>query len=87
VAQPGGDAWLSDPPSRQATTTDWPWNARAQALTSLADLRNDPGISSGSAENSSSGRTSIKTGPVGIPTKRTSLSGEIVLRTDMMRPC
>ncbi|KAJ8138511.1 hypothetical protein OY671_008276, partial [Metschnikowia pulcherrima] len=45
---------------------------RAQASTSSADLRNDPGISSGSAENSSSGRTSIKTGPVGIPTKRTS---------------
>src|SRR3546814_30456 len=53
---------------------------------SAAARRNVPGISSGSVANSSSGRTSITTGPDGMPTRRTSLSDEIVFKTGMMRP-
>src|SRR2546423_9751839 len=45
-----------------------------------------PGISRGSAAKSFSVRTSIRTGVFAVPIKRASLSGDISVNDDMMRP-
>jgi hypothetical protein len=50
-------------------------------------FRIDPGISRGLEPKSSFERTSISAGHRGVPTKRASLSPEIELMADTLRPC
>jgi hypothetical protein len=63
-----------------------PAKAGPQSAMAAASRRAAPGIRRGSAAKSASGRTSIRTGPLGEPSRRTSLSGEMVVKADMRRP-
>jgi hypothetical protein len=69
------------------TTAERPAKSWAQSEGLVCGRRIEPGINRGLAPKSSSVRTSTKAGQCGVPMRRFSLSMEMVLIDDMMRPC
>jgi hypothetical protein len=71
-------------PRWQTTTADCPANSEPQFAASSCLRLTAPGMSRGSAAKSLSVRTSIRAGERAVPISRTSLSGDIVVKEDMI---